>query len=143
MTGAIYTWGLHLAAGLHGEELLRILERFKLDTVIDLRRPSSQLSAGALDPNSVAELYARARAGHRVLLVCSHAEPRRCHRHEALALPIAQDAANYAQARKESKLALPVQPIDVKHVLGDLLVDPLEYEAAVATGRKPKGKKWK
>ena len=65
--------------------------------MIDLAPPVEPAPAGALDPNSVIELYGRARAGLRVLLVCSHAEPRRCHRHEALALPIAQDAANYAQ----------------------------------------------
>lgn len=141
MTGAIYTWGLQLAAGLRGEELLRIMERFKLDTVIDLRRAAGL--GRPIEPDAVGRLYSQAREGRRILLVCSHAEPRRCHRHAELALPIAQDAANYARARRESKIALPVRPIDVKHVLGDLLVDPLEYEEAVAAGRNPKGKKWR
>jgi hypothetical protein len=140
MTGIIYTWGRGLKP--QPEFAAEMARRLRFDTAIDLTRPSSQLSDPP-DLDAVGQLYAQARAGHRILLVCSHAEPRRCHRHAALALPIAQDAANYALARKQSKLALPVQPIDVKHVLGDILVDPLEYEAAVAAGRKPKGKKWR
>jgi hypothetical protein len=143
--GAIYTWGL----GPDHEKkpgfvwLLGIMNRFQLDTVVDLRRASSGLAKDP-DPNAVGALYALARGGRRILLVCSHPDPRHCHRHAALALPIAQDAVNYAAARKRGPLmALPISPIDVKHVIGDLLVDPVEYEEAVTKRRKPKGKRWR
>lgn len=141
--GAIYTWGMGLAAGPRAEALLALMDLFKLDTVIDVRRASSGLGQDP-DPNDVGAFYAQARAGRRLLLVCSHAEPRNCHRHAQLALPIAQDARSYAAARKLGPLmALPIAPIEVLHVLGDLLVDPVEYQEALDAGRKPKGKRWR
>jgi hypothetical protein len=136
MTGIVYT------ASTGVTSLLDVMNRFRIDTVVDLRRPSSGLSDPP-DPNAVSRLYEHARAGHRILLVCSHPEPRRCHRHAALALPIAQDAANYARARKLSPMALPIAPIEVRHVLANLLVDPTEYEAAIEEKRQPKGKRWR
>jgi hypothetical protein len=143
VTGAIYTWGpLSARDMLVWSPILEVMNRFKVDTVVDLRRPSSQL-ANPPDPNAIGKLYADARAGHRILLVCSHTEPRRCHRHAAIALPLAQDAANYAAARQLSPGALPIAPIEIWHVLGDRLVDPLEYEAATLEGREPKGKRWR
>ena len=144
MTGSIYTWGFGPEAPKKPGFvwLLGIMQRFRIDTTIDLRRPSSQL-ANPPDPHAVAKLYEHARAGHRILLVCSHADPRRCHRHALLALPIAQDAANYARARAASPGALPIAPIEVWHVMDGMLVDPIELQRAIEEKRQPKGKKWR
>ncbi|HXJ49634.1 MAG TPA: hypothetical protein VNF91_10745 [Candidatus Acidoferrum sp.] len=128
--GAIYTYGLDSAAGLHGEALLSVLKRLNVDTVIDLRRPASGLAKGAVDPHAASSLYAGARSGRRILLVCSHPDPLKCHRHAEIALPIAQDAARYAAARAASSEALPIASILIRHVLPDgRLVDPVELEA--------------
>jgi hypothetical protein len=135
--GAIYTWGLDSAAGLRGETLLAVMNRLRIDTVIDLRRPASGLTKGAVDPHAAGALYAHARSGHRILLVCSHPDPLKCHRHAEIALPIAQDAARYAAARAVSSEALPIAPILVRHVLpGGRLVDPLALEAGGAKRRR-------
>ena len=131
--GAIYTWGFNAkdarrTPGFIG--VFIIMARLRIDTVIDIRRPASGLAKGAVDPHAAGAIYAHARAGHRILLVCSHPDPGKCHRHAEIALPIAQDAARYAAARAASSEALPIATILVRHVLTDgKLVDPLELEA--------------
>jgi hypothetical protein len=125
-TGAVYTWGF--GSMETRPDLLAVMNRYRIDTVIDLRRSASGLSKGAVDPHAAGALYAHARAGHRLLLVCNHPDPRRCHRHAEIALPIAQDAARYAAARVASPDALPITPILVRHIVDRKLVDPVELE---------------
>lgn len=114
--GAIFSWGIGRQPAA---ALARVLKRLRITMTVDLR--PSQAPA-----REWGQFFALARGGERILLLARDPDPRGT-RHAEILLPIARDAALYA----ESGLAGVVVPIEIAHLVGSKLVGPLELEAAI------------
>jgi hypothetical protein len=124
--GAIFTWGIGRQPAA---ALARVLGRLHITLVVDLR-PSHAPA------REWGQFFALARGGERILLLAKAPDPRGS-RHADVLLPIARDAALYA----ESALAGVVVPIEIAHLVGSKLVGPLELQARIdGKGAKRPGK---
>jgi hypothetical protein len=128
MTGAIYTYGSPRQDGGSAWFLWR---KLRISLVVDIRWPDAPT-------REIGHLYALARGGERILILDKKPDPAKTWRHQAVMLPLARDQERYAQ----SAMTQIIGRIELAHVVGDLLIEPLELQRAIETKTKPVGKKW-
>lgn len=124
--GAIFTWG---SGRSPDAALAQILRKYRITLMIDV-------GARDIPQRPWGTVYSLARGGERILLLDKKPDPRGTMRHNAVLLPIARDAARYA----ESALAGVVTPIELGHIVGGKVVGPLELEAEAAAEGAKRGK---
>ena len=134
--GAVFTWGFgNLTGPAARRALKRAIRVADADDVRDLRteRPASGTASRTLrripeyqpDGADAKTVYFWAREGRRFLLIGDAVDPWAEPRHLEYLLPIAQDAARYVQMGHVF-----VTPIEVGHIVGSKVLDPLKTPEA-------------